>query len=130
MAAKAQDDIMRRIPGAGMRGRGGSGTKDSLQKRNSAEDSITINFRYIDSSRLQKFDSSIFDFTRRDPMAWHDVHLGNSGTASHSLLFSPIGYSGWDHGFHNLDAYNFALPETKFYNTTRPYSELAYVIGG
>ena len=131
LTAKAQEDMLRRIPGAGgMRGRGGSAGKDSLQKRNSAEDSITINFRFIDSSRLQKFDSSIFDFSRRTGTPWHHVHLGNEGTASRSLLFSPISYSGWDPGFHNLDVYNFTLPETRFYNTTRPYSEISYLMGG
>ena len=130
LGGMAQEDMLRRIPGAGMRGRGGSGTKDSLQKRNSAEDSITINFRFIDSSRLQKFDSSVFDFSRRTGTPWHHVHLGNEGTASRSLLFSPIGYSGWDAGFHNLDVYNFTLAETRFYTTTRPYSEISYLMGG
>lgn len=129
--AMAQNDILRRIPGAGgMRGGRSGGTKDSLQHRNPAEDSITINFRYIDSSRLQKFDSSIFDFTNRYPMPWHHVHLGNQGTASRSLLFSPIESSGWDHGFHSFDVYNFKLAETRFYNTTRPYSEVGYLLGG
>jgi hypothetical protein len=79
---------------------------------------------------LQKFDSSIFDFSRRTGTPWHHVHLGNEGTASRSLLFSPINYSGWDPGFHNLDVYNFTLPETRFYNTTRPYSEISYLMGG
>ena len=126
----AQNDMMRRIPGAGgMRG-GRGASRDSLQHRNSAEDSITINFRFIDSSRLQKFDSSIFDFTQRYPLPWHHVNLGNQGTASRSLMFSPIGLSGWDHGFHSFDIYNFTMAETRFYNTTRPYSEIGYLLGG
>jgi hypothetical protein len=36
---------------------------------------------------------------------------------------------GWDHGFHAYDIYNFTLSETRFYNTTRPYSELNYMLG-
>lgn len=131
MQGYGQNDIMRRIPrGGGGMGRGSTGARDSLQHRDSAKDSITINFRFIDSSRLQKFDSSIFDFTNRYPQPWSNVHLGNQGTASNSLLFLPIGQSGWDHGFHAFDVYNFTLAETRFYNTTRPYSEVGYLLGG
>src|SRR5688572_6548619 len=73
---------LRRLPGGsgGYRGSGGSNkTKDSLEKRNALQDSITITFRYLDSSRMQKFDSSITDFTQRFPVPWYHYHLGNVG---------------------------------------------------
>jgi hypothetical protein len=127
VAGYSQSDIFRRIPRPGSGG--GGGGDDSLQKRNSAEDSITITFRYLDSSRLQRFDSSITDFSRRYPSPWHNVHLGNIGNASRNLLFSPRMISGFDPGFHAYDVYLFRADETKFYNTTRPYSEIAYVLG-
>src|SRR6476659_4564491 len=76
---------LRRIGGGGSyRGGGGAGggkSKDSLQKRNNLQDSITITFRYIDSSRMQKFDSSITDFTKYFPVPWYHYHLGNVGNA-------------------------------------------------
>ena len=124
---------LRRLPGGGGGGYrgagGGGGKKDSLQKRNSLQDSITISFRYIDSSRMQKFDSSITDFTDRFPVPWYHYHLGNIGNATHSLIFPPLLKPGWDHGFHAYDVYNFEDYETKFYNTTRPYTEIQYQIG-
>src|SRR5687768_17288643 len=121
---------LRRLPGGA--GRGGSSSnksKDSLQKRDALQDSITISFRYLDSSRMQKFDSSITDFTQRFPVPWYHYHLGNVGNATHSLIFPPLMKPGWDHGFHAYDAYNFNDHETKFFNTTRPYTEIQYQIG-
>ncbi|HUQ65107.1 MAG TPA: putative porin [Flavitalea sp.] len=121
---------LRRLPGGGgMRGSGASKGKDSLQKRNSLQDSITISFRYLDSSRMQKFDSSITDFTRHFPVPWYHYHLGNVGNATHSMIFPPLMKPGWDHGFHAFDAYNYNDYDTKFYNTTRPYTEIHYQIG-
>lgn len=127
----AQGNPLRRLPGGGgFRGASGqSKSQDSLQKRNNLQDSITISFRYIDSSRMQKFDSSITDFTQRFPVPWYHYHLGNVGNATHSMIFPELKRPGWDHGFHAYDVYNFSDEETRFYNTTRPYSEIQYQIG-
>lgn len=114
-------------PGGSFGGAGGKG--DTLQHRTGLEDSITIRFRYIDSSRMQSLDSSVKDFTRRFPVPWNYVSLGNVGNATENRIFSPIMQAGWDHGFHAYDIYNFTLAETRFYNTTRPYSEIGYMIG-
>ena len=122
---------LRRLPGGGGSRGGGGATrsKDSLEKRNSMADSITINFRYIDSTRFQKFDSSITDFTQRFPVPWYHYHLGNVGSATRSLIFQPIMKPGWDHGFHAYDVYNLNDYETRLFNTTRPYTEIQYQIG-
>lgn len=114
-------------PGGLSGGAGGKG--DSLEHRTGLEDSITIRFRYIDSSRMQFFDSSVNDFTRRYPIPWYHVSLGNFGNPTENRLFNPLMKSGWDHGFHAYDVYNFTVAETRFYNTTRPYSEIGYLIG-
>lgn len=130
LADQAQAQFNRLPRGIGRGGGGGgSGTTDSLKHRTGLEDSITIKFRYLDSSRLGTFDSSILDFTRYFPLPWQYVNLGNSGNAAENRLFTPIMRGGWDHGFHNYDIYNFTLAETRFYNTTRPYSEIGYMIG-
>ncbi len=110
-------------------GRGGKGSDSTLQHRSGLEDSITINFRYLDSSRLKKLDSSIYDFTKKYPLPWSYTDLGNYGTPSHNLIFTPGTQSGWDPGFHAYDVYMFNVDETRFYNTTRPYTELGYVLG-
>ncbi|MDR3713004.1 MAG: hypothetical protein P4L51_09340 [Puia sp.] len=110
-------------------GGGGEGKKDSLAHRSGLEDSITINFRYLDSSRYRKLDSSLFNFSKLVPPPRTYIDLGNLGTPSRDLVFSPRMVSGWDAGLHGLDTYTFNVPETRFYNTTRPYSTLGYLQG-
>ncbi|MBC7874111.1 MAG: hypothetical protein H7Y01_08955 [Ferruginibacter sp.] len=107
----------------------GSGTTDSLQRRDKLADSITISFRYLDSTRSFKLDSSIGDFTRRFPIPATNIYLGNTGTASRSLLFSPNFSAGFDPGLHAFDIYEYKIEKTRFFNTTRPYSELNYQLG-
>src|SRR6476620_2153953 len=108
---------------------GGSGGSDSLEHRTGKEDSVTINFRYLDSSRNYTFDSSISDYTTRFPIPATHVYLGNVGTATHSLLFEPRPRSGFDPGFHAFDVYKFKPEQVRFFNTTRPFTELGYMLG-
>ncbi|MDP4212412.1 MAG: putative porin [Bacteroidota bacterium] len=123
MTAQSQNPLSR------FKGMGGgrSKTGDSLQHR--VDDTITINFRYLDSSRLQKIDSSIYDFYQRYPLPATFIDLGNLGNAAHDLVFHPLMKPGWDPGWHAYDPYIFTMDETKFFNTTKPYSELGYIIG-
>lgn len=109
--------------------RGGSGGGDSLKHRTGLEDSITISFRYLDSSRYRSGDSSINDFSKRYSIPSDYIFLGNTGSAARSILFNPIMKAGWDAGLHAYDIYQMDIPGTKFYRTTRPYSELGYIIG-
>jgi hypothetical protein len=102
---------------------------DSLVHRDSNADSITIYYRYFDSSRVRYLDSSINDFTTRYPLPAYYVNLGNLGTAARSLLFNPNIKPGWDAGFHAFDIYKFKLEDTRFFQTTRPYTELGYMLG-
>ncbi|MBL0274264.1 MAG: hypothetical protein IPQ06_14635 [Chitinophagaceae bacterium] len=108
---------------------GGSGTSDSLKHRDKLEDSITISFRYMDSTRSYKLDSSIGDFARRFPVPATNIHLGNTGTASRSLLFSPDMEAGFNPGFHVFDTYKWKPEQVRFFTTTRPYSEINYLLG-
>ena len=106
---------------------GGANT-DSLKRRDKNEDSITIRFRYLDSTRNYMLDSSIADLTRRFPIPATNIFLGNTGSASRSILFSPNLQAGWDPGFHSFDIYKWTLDKARFFNTTRPYSELNYML--
>lgn len=103
--------------------------QDSLKHRDSNEDSITIYFKYFDSSRMNGLDTSVNDFSTRFPVPNHYVTLGNVGAAAHSLFFNPIVKPGFDAGFHAFDTYRFTTEDTKFYQTTRPYTELGYLLG-
>ncbi len=107
----------------------GQGGDDSLRRRNKLEDSITISFRYLDSTRSYKLDSSISDFLRRFPIPATHIYLGNTGNAAKSLLFTPDFRPGFDAGFHAFDIYTWKLENARFFNTTRPYSEINYFLG-
>jgi len=126
----AQRDIIRdignRVPNAG--NRGGAGGQDSLRRRTNAEDSITLRYYIIDSTRAYTLDSSILDFTGRFPIPATHIYLGNTGAATRSLLFERRGKAGFDPGFHAFDVYKFAMEDVRFYNTTRPYTELGYML--
>jgi hypothetical protein len=107
-------------------GGGGGGKGDTLTHRKN--DTITINFRYLDSSRLLKLDSSILDVGRKIPRPATWINLGNMGTPARNLIFSPRMQSGWDPGWHAYDIYRFTVDETRFFNTTKPYTELGYML--
>ncbi|HEX8332261.1 MAG TPA: putative porin [Segetibacter sp.] len=102
---------------------------DSLRRRDNTSDSITIYYRYFDSSRNRNLDSAIGNFYNRFPLPAHYVHLGNFGTAARSMMFEPNLKPGWDAGFHGYDIYRFKIENTKFYQTTRPFTELGYMLG-
>lgn len=112
-------------------GSGRSGGSDSLQfeKRNFADDSVLVQFRYLDSGRYRAMDTSINDFYDRQPLKPEHIHLGNIGNATKSFFFSPRMTAGWDAGWHGFDPYAFTVEDTRFMTTTKPFTELHYLIG-
>ena len=62
------------------RGMNSGGSKDSLQHRK--DDTMSITFRFLDSSRLQKIDSEVYNFYLRYPLQPTYVDFGNIGTES------------------------------------------------
>lgn len=119
-------------PGAMVRpGKSNSGgASDSLQKRDQNADSITIFYKLYSSNIALKLDSSINDFFVHYPLPYTTYNLGNLGTASKSYLFDPIQKGGFDAGFHAYDRYFYSLEGTPFYQTTRPYTDFGYLLGG
>ncbi|SFP98989.1 Putative porin [Parafilimonas terrae] len=104
-------------------------TNQTLQHRDKYEDSITISFHYWDSTRNNKIDSSIDDFYTRFPVSWKYYDMGNFGSAAKSYVFQPLMRPGFDAGFHAYDVYMYTPENTRFFQTTRPYSETAYLLG-
>ena len=111
-------------------GSGASGSTDSLQKRDKSEDSIGIYYRLYNSLTIQNMDTSIADFYSKFILPYSNYHLGNLGNASKSYLFNPLQRGGWDAGFRAYEVYNYTLEQTPFYQTTKPYTELGYLLGG
>ncbi|MBA2745673.1 MAG: hypothetical protein H0U44_05555, partial [Flavisolibacter sp.] len=118
-----------RIPRMGSgSGSGQSTGGDSLRSRSLSEDSISLSFYYIDSSRAFKLDSSILDYTTRFPIPATHIYLGNNGAPTRSILFAPLLKTGFDPGFHAFDVYKWQMENVRFFTTTRPYTELSYSI--
>lgn len=135
-ASAQMNRLMKSLPGAVSGatrggGGGGGGGKDSLsfEKRKFSDDSVNVRFRYLDTARFSGFDSTIDDYFRRVPLKPEYIYLGNNGNATRQLLFSPLRGPGWDAGFHALDAYAFSIAETRFMNTTKPYTQLGFMVG-
>lgn len=99
-----------------------------FKNRDDLADSITISYRYLDSLRSVRLDSSLNDFNRYFSVPPYYVTLGNNGSAGYPVLFSPQLKAGWDAGFHAYDLYRFTIENTKFYKTTRPYTQLTYLL--
>jgi Putative porin len=110
------------------RGNQGSGKKDSIgfEHRNDAKDSITISFRYLDSLRSIRLDTSINDFYKYYAVPATLQYLGNTGTAGYPLIFSPFTKTGFDAGFHSFDAYRYTIETARFFKTTKPFTQLSY----
>ncbi len=51
------------------------------------------------------------------------------GNAARSYIFQPLMKSGWDVGFHAYDPYRYTIEGTRIFQTTRPYTELGYLLG-
>ncbi len=117
--------VLRRLP----RGGGGGSGSDSLQRRNRSEDSVNLSFRFLDSTFLHRLDSGLNDFTLRLPIPATHTYLGNVGTATRSLLFQPGNRIGFDPGFHAFDVYKWNLETLPFFNTSRPFTQLGYLLG-
>jgi hypothetical protein len=68
-SALAQNPLMNKIPRGGG-GKARSSGSDSIQfeKRNFADDSVTIRFRYLDTARFRSMDSSIVDYFDKVPL--------------------------------------------------------------
>lgn len=111
----------------------GSGSKkgnDSLQRRDANADSITIYYKLYNTNEVHKLDTSINDFFMHYPVPYSSYSLGNLGAASKSYLGNPMKGAGWDAGFHAYDTYVYNLEQTPLYQTTRPFTELGYLLGG
>lgn len=97
-----------------------------FEHRDDKKDSITLSYKFLDSVRVNRMDSSINDFDKYFSVPSRYQYLGNHGAAAYSLIYSPNLKTGWDAGFHAFDVYRFKLEETKFYKTTKPFTQLSY----
>jgi hypothetical protein len=113
----------------GNMGSGGMPQRDTSQ-RDLGPDTISIDYRFFGDPIPHRIDSSVSDFTANFlqlPASY--VFLGNMGNAARNIIFTPRIRAGFDEGFHSYDVYSLSHEDARFYNTTRPYSELHYLVG-
>ena len=128
---QAQNPLKGRMPIGGTTRPMSASSNDSIQfeKRNFADDSVAIRFRYLDSARYRPINNSISDYFDKVGLDADDINLGNNGTSGRSLLYTPRLQPGWDPGFHAYDIYSFTLEDTRFMSTNKPYTQLTYLLG-
>ncbi|MEO8962332.1 MAG: putative porin [Ginsengibacter sp.] len=117
-----------RMPNLG--GMSGSKGADTItfEHRDDLKDSITISYVHLNSLVRGRIDSSIDDFGKVYTVPSGYVTLGNNGNAAFPILFTPLLSAGWDAGFHAFDVYKYTLENTRFFQTTRPYTQLSYFL--
>lgn len=109
---------------------------DTLQfdKTNTDEwhsDNVQFKLRYklLNSEKQQHLDSTIHSFHRKPySQPWY-MNLGNFGTASRNLMFTPEDRLGPTLGYNAMDVYRIKADSLKFYNTTTPYTLFAFRLG-
>lgn len=100
-----------------------------FEHRNVLADSVTITYRNFDSLDSHTLDTSINDFGLYYSLPSNYVSIGGNGNAAFPVLFSPDTNPGWDPGFHAFDVYKFTIENTRFYQTTRPFTTMGYFQG-
>lgn len=100
----------------------------AFEHRDDLKDSITISYIHLNSLVRERLDSSIDDFGKVYSVPSGYVTLGNNGNAAFPVLFTPFLKAGWDAGFHAFDVYKYTLENTRFFKTTRPYTQLSYFL--
>ena len=115
-------------PQIGQRPGNNNSGKDTIgfEHRDDKKDSISVIYRYLDSTRRINLDSSVNDFDKYYSVPSTYQYLGNNGAAAYSIIFKPYAKPGWDAGFHSFDIYRFTLEGTRFYKTRKPFSMLSY----
>lgn len=104
----------------------------SLNKTNTTEwdgENARVFYKYLNSNKLHVPDTSIHTFHRRPfSQPWYR-DLGNTGTPTRNLLFTPENRVGPTLGYHVFDVYRFDVDSLRYYNTNRPYSFFNFRLG-
>ncbi len=58
-----------------------------------------------------------------------NLHIGNTGSAAYSVIYTPSKYTGFDLGFKQHQLYAYFKDSIKYYQVLRPYTELGLYFG-
>jgi len=94
-----------------------------------SEEGADIYYTRYGSEKKLYPDTAIHTFHRRPfSQPWYR-DLGNLGSPSRNLVFTPENPAGLSLGYHTFDVYRFKADSLPFYNTTKPYSAFTYQLG-
>jgi hypothetical protein len=99
------------------------------KKQTTIDDKVKIVCFTIHDTTKLKPDTSIHLLHRNQLIGLWDVDLGNTGSSVNSLLFTPDVTTSMQLGIRSLRPYLFKWDSLKFYNTTRPYTDVYYRLG-
>ncbi len=88
-----------------------------------------IYFKKLNSERIYTPDTETHIFHRLPFSQPWNRDLGNFGSPTQSLMFTPEDRLGPTLGYHVMDVYRFNLDSLNYYNTTRPYSVFSFHLG-
>ncbi|WP_167016070.1 putative porin [Chitinophaga sp. Cy-1792] len=115
--------------GGGGGGGGGKMQRDTAHHKEEL-DTLTLSYRYLNAPYQYTIDSLVNDFSAqflKVPASY--MTTGNSGGAARNLIVSPLMKAGFDAGFHAYDVYANTHETARFYHTTKPYTEMNYLVG-
>lgn len=84
----------------------------------------------LHSERKLQVDTSILLSHRRISRHGWFHYLGNYGTAALNMKFDPDWDPGPQPGYNIYEPYQYHLDSVRYYNTTRPFSQFNYSLGG
>ena len=103
--------------------------KSNTDEWHSVDVNIKVRYKYLNSDNIHSPDSSIHTYHRKSYLQPWRVDLGNYGTATQNLMFTPEDRLGPTLGYKALDIYRIDADSLRFYNTTAPYSVFDFRLG-
>jgi hypothetical protein len=100
------------------------------KKQITTDDKIQLSYTKANDTTNITPDTTISLLHRNPLLSIWDVDLGNLASASNSLYFSPDLNPSLQLGLRSIRPYLKTWDSLKFYNTTRPYTDLYFRIGG
>lgn len=121
------------LPTGSSRSNNFGNANDSAGKKTNTEEweneNATIYYTQAFSSVKLHPDTTIHSIHRRPfSQPWYR-DLGNLGSPTMNLMFTPQNPVGLSLGYHSFDAMRFTIDSLKYYNTTKPYSDFTYNLG-
>ncbi|MEI6122596.1 MAG: putative porin [Bacteroidota bacterium] len=110
---------------------------DSILTKHDSIKVVRFSIQKIDSTVYPErdevnMDTSLNYFQHNDPIKkvyFFNANAGNTGLASHNLVFSKSAVTGFSYGIHAFDPYMTAGGDKNFYFSLVPFTDLFYTIG-